>query len=115
MTILHYADGDLRTLINELDVDQLTAENSGELVYNHIKETYEEYIDEPLATAAEKLFVRLGWETSKGRDPSRKNGLFKEMDRAKFPLPNEGKGYLLLRDAMLGPRACGTINTWTHG
>ena len=46
---------------------------------------------------------------------SRKNGLFKEMERAKFNLPSEGKGYLLLRDAMLGPRAWDTINTWTQG
>ena len=46
---------------------------------------------------------------------SRKNALFKEMERAKFPLPAEGKGYILLRDAQIGPRAWDTMNTRTQG
>ena len=37
MTILHYAQGDLRLIINELDVDELTAADSGEKVYQHVQ------------------------------------------------------------------------------
>ena len=46
---------------------------------------------------------------------SRKNALFKELERAKFPLPPEGKGYILVRDANIGPRAWDTLNTWAQG
>ena len=66
MTILHYADGHFRTLINQLDVEQPTAENSGELVYNQIKETYEEYFDKPFGTAAENCLF--------GSDGTRRKG-----------------------------------------
>ena len=43
MTILQYADGDLKVLINELDISTLTSDESGDIVYDHIKEAFEEY------------------------------------------------------------------------
>ena len=37
MTILHYAHGDLKVIINELEVEELTAVNGAQLVFDHIK------------------------------------------------------------------------------
>ena len=44
---------------------------------------------------------------------SRKNTMFKELERAKVILPSEFKGYLMMRDAQIGPRAWDTINGWS--
>ena len=37
MTVLHYATGDLRLVINELDVTTLTSVDGGERVYKHMQ------------------------------------------------------------------------------
>ena len=42
MTILHYAHGDLKVIINELEVEELTAVNGAQLVFDHIKKEYHE-------------------------------------------------------------------------
>ncbi len=54
MTILHYAAGDLKLIINELDVDILTAADSGNTVFIHVQKAYAEYIVKKLPKAIEK-------------------------------------------------------------
>ena len=66
MTILHCADGDLKTLINELDIEQLTSENSGQLVYDYIHDAFEEYLVTKLPQATEECLF--------GSDGKRRNG-----------------------------------------
>ena len=41
--------------------------------------------------------------------------LFKELDKAECVLPDNAKGYLLLRDARLPDKSWDTIETWTKG
>ena len=40
MTVLRYATGDLRTVIDELDIETLTAEDSGQRVLEHVSESF---------------------------------------------------------------------------
>ena len=53
MTLLHYASGDLRLIINELTIEELTAENSGSRVFDHVKEAFSEYVEKKLPKAIE--------------------------------------------------------------
>ena len=41
IVILNYAQADLRLIINELDVDVLTAEDGDRRVLNNVKESYQ--------------------------------------------------------------------------
>ena len=54
MTILHYSTGDLKQVINELDVDELTSPTSGDTVYKHIYNAYNEYLEKKLPQAIEQ-------------------------------------------------------------
>ena len=45
MTLLTYAQGDLRLLIGELDVDTLTSESSGQVVFEYVKTNYADHLD----------------------------------------------------------------------
>ena len=118
MTILQYTDGDLKVLINELDIGTLTSEDSGQRVFDHIKENYQEFIDKPMPQAIENAIFGSDVKRRRGEGMvmycSRKNTLFKELERAKVVLPDEMKGYLTIRDAQIGPRAWDTINGWTQ-
>ena len=119
MTILHYAVGDLKTIINELDIDTLCSEEGGDRVFQHIRESYSEYLEKELPKAMERALY--AGECRRRKDESmlqyvaRKRTLFAELDRAKCPLPNQAKGYIMLRDAQLSNRAWDTIETWTRG
>jgi len=119
MTILHYAYGDLKLIINELDVEALTAEDGGQRVYDHIKEAYGEHLDKKLPKAIERALFSNEGKRNKGESMiqyvSRKKMLFNELDRAKCVLPPTAKGYIMLRDAQLSDRAWDTIETWTTG
>ena len=54
MTILHHSHGDLKLLVNELDIDILTSEDSGQTVFDHIKINYSEYLEKKLPKAIER-------------------------------------------------------------
>ena len=54
MTILHYACGDLKILINELDVDTLTHPDSGTIVYKHVYNNFKEHLNKKLPKALER-------------------------------------------------------------
>ena len=54
MMILHYAYGDLKILINELDVDDLTAPDSRDKVYKLVYSTYKEHLNKKLPKAMER-------------------------------------------------------------
>ena len=45
MAIFQNAQGDLKQLINELEIEQLTIEDSGEDVLKHIQNSYAEYLE----------------------------------------------------------------------
>ena len=119
MVILHYANGDLKVIINELEIEVLAAEDSGEQVLEHIQKNYFEYIDRKMPKAIEAALYSDKKSRKKGESMlqyvARKKTLFRELQKAGAPLPDEMKGYLLLRDATLSDRARDTMETWTAG
>ena len=53
MTILNFANGDLKLIINELDLEDLCSDDSGTVVLKHIVQSYSEFIDKKLPQAIE--------------------------------------------------------------
>ena len=119
MTILHYACGDLKILINELDVDTLTHPDSGTIVYKHVYNNFKEHLNKKLPKALERAIwdekgTRLRDETML-QYTSKKRSLLRELDRVDCELPSKAKGYLMLRGAKLNDRAWDMMETWLQG
>ena len=110
-----YATKDLRMLINELTVAQLTAEDGGQVVLKHIVANYKDFTDKKLPKATEDLMYDKKGERQKGESflqyCSRKKTLIKEWE--KHYDPEQFKGYLLYRGAHLSDRAQDAMQTWT--
>ena len=109
MTILHYSSGDLRTVIDELTVSQLTAEDSGEQVMKHVQAQYAEYLEKKLPQAIEQGLYDKEVARHKGESMlqycTRRNTLFKKLAKEGWDIPDTAKGYILLRDANLPEKA----------
>ena len=119
MIILQHAQGDLRVLINEIDVDTLTAPNSGELVLKHIRDQYAEYLEKKLPSAIESCFYGNDLVRKKSESMlqyiTRRNILFKNLAKEGWDIPELPKGYILLRDANLPDKARDLIEMWSAG
>ena len=66
MNMSHYSDGDLKLIINELDVTTLTSEDSGNTVFKHVKNAYAEYLVKKLPKAIERALHDPAGHRSKG-------------------------------------------------
>ena len=66
MTILHYASGDLKSLINELDVDDLTSPDSAKIVKKLIEDNFKEYLERKLPKAIERALFRQSCQRGNG-------------------------------------------------
>lgn len=117
--ILQAVTGDLKVLVNELDLDALTSENGGQRVFDLIRAAYKEYVEQPLPKHLEAALFQSSGQRQKGEPlltyTSRKSVLFRQLERAKCNLPDEAKGYILLRDAKLSSNAWDVMTTWTKG
>ena len=115
ITILNYSTGDLQILINELTIESLTSETSGQQVYDHIKENYAEFLEKKLPKLIERALYQP--ECRRNRSGSmiqyvtRKKVLIAELERGSCVLPPVFKGYILLRDALLNDKAWDIIET----
>ena len=102
-----------------MPIDQLTAPGSGQVAIKHIRGNFKEYIEHKLPKAIERaLFQQTGQRSNTEtmvQYISRKTVLFKELDKAACVLPDNAKGYLLLRDARLTDKSWDTVETWTKG
>ena len=119
MIILQFSHGDLKLVVNELDIDKLTHDDSGQLVYDHIKSTFLEYLEKRLPKAMERALFQPDCRRHKHETMlqyvSRKKTLLGELTRSNCRLPENATGYIMLRDAMLSDRAWDMVETWTKG
>ena len=53
--LLQFAEGELRKIIDEKEIDELTTETGGQLVYDHIEETFEDFKVKKLPQAVDEL------------------------------------------------------------
>ena len=119
MLIMRFANGDLKRLLDTLDIEQLTGPDSGQETADFIKDEYSEFI-------VKKKNLRLE-EALYDTDRLRKNGeglvqyiarrkdRFNKLQKEGWTIPDDVKGYLLYRDAHLPDRARELIELWTHG
>ena len=95
MTILHYSSGDLKHVINELEVEDLTADDSGTAVYKHIQNAYNEYLEKKLPQAIEAgLFDKdVARRRGEGMLPYclRRDTLFKKLAKEGWEIPSLAK------------------------
>ena len=119
LIMLQNSSGDLKLLINELDIEDLTAEDSGEKVLKHIQSAYAEYLEKKLPQAIEACFYDSNISRRKGESMlayvMRRDTLFKKLAKEGWTVPDEAKAYLLLRDAHLPDKAKELIEMWTNG
>ena len=54
MTICSHATGELNVIINEFEVEELIAEDSGWTVFKHIQSSYAESLEKKLSQAIEQ-------------------------------------------------------------
>ena len=119
MTILHYAAGDLKAIIDGLDVDELTSADGGMLVYTHIQKEYQEYLDRKLPRVLEEALHSHEGKRHKGESMiqyvTRKKQLIVELEKADSKLTKTFKGYTILRDALLPDSVRNVMESWLQG
>ena len=117
--LLQFAEGELRKIIDEKEIDELTTETGGQLVYDHIEETFEDFKVKKLPQAMDELLFLESSRRHKGESmldyTQRKKTLFQDLDKAKCVLPSLAKGYILLKDAKLSDKARDVFEGWTEG
>ena len=85
MVIMQHATGDLRLIINELDVTTLTDEQGDDKVRAHIRDAFQEYLEKQLPKAMERAIFdpasRRGKQESMLQYIARKKILLQELTR----------------------------------
>jgi hypothetical protein len=119
MTIFNHATGDLKLVINELELHELCSEDSGSLVSKHIYEAYEEYMEKKLPQSIESGIYDKDVSRRRGEGMLqyciRRDKLFKSLTKEGWDIPIAAKGYILLRDAHLPEKARDLIEMWSGG
>ncbi len=121
LSILRKATGDLLILVNELDIEMLTSENSGSIVSQKTKTAYWEFLEteEYYAGRYEALLYEKNGKRQSGERVityiSRKKTLMRNLERVDKELQSNFKGCCLLRDARLDQKQAEMIHNWTKG
>ena len=108
---------DLELIVNELHLDTLTRDDGGRIVYEHIYTAYKEYIELTMTKHLEAALYSDQCRRSRGEAllsyTSCRQFLFRYLENSGISLPNDAKGYLLLRDSKISAQAWDTVTTWT--
>ena len=119
MTILNFAQGDLKIIINELEIEEFCDDDSGNVVLKHIIHSYSEFVEKKLPAAIESCFFDKDLPRSRNEHMLqyvlRRDKLFKKLSKEGWTIPEEVKAYILLRDAHLPDKARDLIEMWTGG
>ena len=102
---MQYAIGDLRALIDDLEIEDLTAKDSGESIIKMIKSEYAEYLVAKKPVRFEEAFYDEKWCRERGERMiaycSRRRTRFAKLKKEGWSVPDDLKGYMLYRDANL--------------
>ena len=95
MVIMNYAQGDLRVIINELEIEDLTDEDGGQKVLKHVEKSYSEYKERKLPQAIEDAIFDTALSRKAGESMlqycTRRHTLFKELKKYGWDLPETPK------------------------
>ena len=119
MIIMNYAKGDLKRLLDNLDLEALTARESGETVFDFVKSEYSEYMVCKKPLRIEEVFYDPERCRKKGEGMvsyiSRRKDRFNKLGKEGWTIPDDVKGYLLYRDAHLVDKCRELIEMWSEG
>ena len=119
LIIMHYAKGDLRRLLDNLELDELTSKESGQKTFDYVKSEYSEYIISKKPLRIEEAFYDNERCRKKGEGMityiSRRKDRFNKLHKEGWTIPEDVKGYLLYRDAHLPDKSKELIELWTGG
>mgnify|MGYP003323956860 CR=1 FL=1 len=119
LVILQSATGDLKEIINELEIEELTSDTSGMTVLKHIQQSYFEYLEKKLPQTIEAGIYdkNVSRRRCKGMLPycTRRDTHFKKLAKEGWEIPSLAKGYVLMRDAHLNDKARDLIEMWSEG
>ena len=119
MLIMTYAEGDLKGLINQLDMEELTTKDSGTFVANFIKEEYAEYMVSKKPQRLEEALYNPDRVRQRNEGMisycSRRKDRFRKLEKEGWNIPSDLRGYLLYRDANLSDKCRELIEMWTDG
>ena len=118
--IMQYSAGTLRELIDDLDTDQLLAEDSGQKVLEYITAQYQEFVNQyKMPTRIEECFYESDRYRKKGESMvtyiARRRTRFEKLKKEGWQIPEKEKGYFLYRDANLPDKARELIEIWSNG
>ena len=119
MIIMHYSAGDLRAVIDELEIEDLTGEDGGTTVLKHIEQSYAEYKERKLPQAIEDSLFDNHLPRRAGESMlqycHRRHTLFKHLKKEGWEIPDIPMGYILYRDARLTDSGRDLIEIWSQG
>ena len=119
MIILNFATGDLKLIVNELEVEHLTSEDSGDIVLKHVQSSFAEYQEKKMPNAIEAAIYDKDTRRRRGEGMlqycARRKTHFKELKKQGIDLPDQAKGYILMRDAQLTDKARELLEMWSGG
>eukprot|EP00969_Alexandrium_andersonii_P210855 9312735-Alexandrium_andersonii.AAC.1 len=119
LLLLQHAQGDLKLVINELDIDDLTGEDSGDLVLTHIKKAYHHFLHQNLPRNFEMaIYDSAGHRQNQEgmlQYTTRKRALYRQLEKAGCSLPDVARGYVMMHDGKVSNQGWDTVMQWTNG
>ena len=119
LIIMNYAKGDLRRLLDNLELTELTTKDSGQKTHDYIKGEYSEYIVSKKPLRIEEAFYDPDRCRKKGEGLisyiARRKDRFNKLKKEGWEIPEDVKGYLLYRDAHIPDKCRELIELWTGG
>ena len=116
--LFHHARGDLKSLIDELTEDELMHEEAAANILKIVQSHYADYLEEKLPSVIESNMYDKDICRRKGESltmyVTRRNQIWKKLEKEDIKLPSRAKGYITLRDAHLTDKAWDMLSTWTQ-
>eukprot|EP00971_Amphidinium_carterae_P220000 4367333-Amphidinium_carterae.1 len=119
LVLLGTAKGDLKLIINELTLEELTATDGGEKVYQLINTTFEWALKRTLPRKLEACLYGSSGERQRGEGflayTARKLQQYRELESSGLALPAQVKGYIMAKHGKLTTTQWETMTNWTGG
>ena len=116
---MHHAQGDVKEIMADMEIEDLIAEDAAETILKRIQNYYADYLEDKPQESLEKVMYSKDLHKQKNETIAmyvqRKTRSFDELKRrANIVLPDLLKGYMMLRDAHLSEKAWDSFSTWTE-
>eukprot|EP00971_Amphidinium_carterae_P200414 3977026-Amphidinium_carterae.1 len=119
LLLLSSAKDDLKLIINELSLDDLTQPDGGERVYQLINNTFDWALKRTLPRKLEACLYGSSGERQRAEGflayTARKLQQYRELEQSGLALPSQVKGYIMAKHGKLTNAQWETMTTWTAG